>query len=126
MIIFILENPRSSLCSTGLLNEGESLTSDNSLYYVTMQTDGNLCMYTTNTAYHAIWCSRTAGKGSGPYMLAVQGDGNLVIYGRTGYIWATMTHGHGTASYCLFFQNDRNLVLYDGNNQALWHSGTHI
>lgn len=127
MITFILEKSRSKLCNPDIiLNQGESLTSDNGLYFVAMQHDGNLCMYRTNPAGQpAIWCTMSYGKGQAPYKLAVQTDGNLVIYGQTGSTWATMTHGQGTAPYCLILQDDRNLVLYDINWKVLWHSQTH-
>ena len=74
--------------------------------------------------------------------LAVQPDGNLVIYGSSandislgGYgvctansaciaTWATGTQGRGSAPYTLKMQDDGNLVLYDSTSSAVWASGT--
>ena len=40
--------------------------------------DGNFVLY--NRSQKAIWSSRTPGKGKSPFFLAVQSDGNLVMY----------------------------------------------
>ena len=73
--------------------------------------------------------------------LAVQPDGNLVIYGSSANdvslgsgvctansaciaTWATGTQGRGSAPYTLKMQDDGNLVLYDSTSRAVWASGT--
>ena len=74
--------------------------------------------------------------------LAVQPDGNLVIYGSSatdvslpGYgvcsanwaciaTWGSGTQGSGSAPYTLKMQDDGNLVLYDSTSRAVWASGT--
>ncbi|KAI8626392.1 bulb-type lectin domain-containing protein [Xylariaceae sp. FL1651] len=56
---------------------------------VKMQEDGNLCMYTTDGK--AIWHTDTAGgKGDSTCIVAVQNDGNVVIYKGTP-IWSSDT-----------------------------------
>ena len=50
----------------------------------------------------------------------MQGDGNLVIYGKTKAVWSTGTSGKGTAPYKLVMQGDGNLVIYDKNGSAIW------
>ena len=55
-----------------------------------MQADGNFCVYVSNHAVssNAIWCSNTKGKGTGPYKLQVQEDGNGCIYdSKNAKIW---------------------------------------
>lgn len=55
--------------------------------------------------------------------LAVQGDGNVVLYSGSTPVWsAPNTLNHGTRT--LVMQGDGNLVAYDGNWLALWASGT--
>ena len=54
--------------------------------------------------------------------LAIQSDGNLVLYGlRENPVWSTSTQGRGATQ--LVLQGDGNLVIYRGN-EALWSSGT--
>src|SRR5262249_9174887 len=90
----------------------------------------------------AIWATQTQGIGRPPYRLAVQPDGNLVIYGSSANdvnlpgwgvchansacigTWATGTYGRGRAPYTLKMQDDGNLVLYDSTSRAVWASGT--
>lgn len=58
------------------------------------------------------------------YLLAMQGDGNLVVYGN-GHrraLWSTRTSGHSGAYLAL--QPDGNAVLYSQDRQALWNSRT--
>ena len=58
----------------------------------------------------------------GRYLLAMQHDGNLVLYRNAEPVFATGTEGH-SVKY-LAMQTDGNLVLYDINDAALWASGT--
>jgi hypothetical protein len=58
--------------------------------------------------------------------LAMQGDGNLVLYGPDGTpLWDTGTFGQdcGTNQCYVTFQSDGNLVVYNGST-PLWSSGT--
>ncbi|MFF2353528.1 hypothetical protein ACFVVL_27535 [Kitasatospora sp. NPDC058115] len=67
----------------------------------------------------AAWCSY-----SYKYELAMQGDGNLVLYNRESgsAIWATGTYNHPGATAKM--QSDGNFVVYDTNGTALWSTGT--
>ncbi|MFE0460620.1 hypothetical protein ACFW1A_15375 [Kitasatospora sp. NPDC058965] len=66
-------------------------------------------------AYGSRWCV-------GQYQLAMQNDGNLVIYDVNGLgLWSTQTWGHPGADAIM--QNDGNLVVQQ-NNQPLWNSRT--
>ncbi|CAF1272532.1 unnamed protein product [Didymodactylos carnosus] len=114
-----------STLNEGVLNEGQTLQSNNGLYKVYMQTDGNLCVYTRD---HAVWCSGTQNHspGQNPFRLGMQPDGNLVIYSKRGPIWASGTMAQGNGPYQLIMQDDRNLVLYDGDAKPLWASDTKL
>ncbi len=54
--------------------------------------------------------------------LAVQSDGNLVLYGPYGAQWSTGTVNPRTG-YQLVMQNDGNLVLYSSSG-PVWATGT--
>ncbi|MDF2258548.1 hypothetical protein P2L57_23330 [Streptomyces ferralitis] len=65
---------------------------------------------------------------SGGMTLAMQSDGNLVAYLKTGgsgtgpAVWATNTAGNSGAY--AYMQSDGNLVVYRSTGGALWASGT--
>jgi len=106
-----------------------------------MQDDGNLIVY--NAHGSALWKSGTnhnvsntpsiLGTGSwmhkgkmllspnGEYRLAMQNDGNLVIYSPRRAIWATHTTHVGATD--LIMQGGGNLVVY-GRGKTFWSSGT--
>ncbi|MBK7864550.1 MAG: N-acetylmuramoyl-L-alanine amidase [Archangiaceae bacterium] len=58
---------------------------------------------------------------SGRFVLAHQGDGNVVLYDRGVALWHTRTNGKATTRFVM--QGDGNLVLYNGGT-ALWNSRT--
>jgi hypothetical protein len=103
------------------LNAGESLTSENGLYQLTLQTDGNLVLFIVNGQVK-VWASDTAGKGG--TILTMQPDGNLVMNNATGTaVWSTETQ----ASRGSFFKlrNDRNMVVFNYYDfLVLWTSYT--
>lgn len=59
---------------------------------------------------------------SGSFLLAMQGDGNVVVYRPPEALWASRTFVPGTA---LVMQGDGNLVAYAPTGTAVWHSGTY-
>ncbi len=59
----------------------------------------------------------------GRYWLAMQSDGNLVVYDAVGHAhWATMTNVPGST---LHVQADGNVVLYDASGFPLWTTGVY-
>jgi hypothetical protein len=106
--------------------------------YLTMQTDGNLVIYTS--AGKALWDSKTNGTGSANY-LSLQNDGNAIVFtsaaknvwaaGRAngsrlctgGVLHAGQALYSPSEKYELTMQTDGNLVAYDGT-KAIWASGT--
>ncbi len=98
------------------LGTGQSLTSANGAYKLTLQDDGNLVLTDEG---NAVWSSKTNGKGV--VRASVQDDGNFVLYnGSDEGVWSTKTSGAGAR---LVLQDDRNVVLYVGD-KGEWSSKT--
>ena len=115
------------LFSEGYLNPETMIASQNGAYYAKLQEDGNFCIYvgTHHMPKNAIWNTRTYGKGSAPYSLAMQSDGNLVLYdSNQEALWNTHTNDKGTGPYRVVMQNNGDLVLFDSEGTQLWHSDT--
>jgi hypothetical protein len=107
--------PQTDLLSAGqALLPGQQLVSDNGLYNLVMQADGNLVEY---TAGRRLWSTATAGNPGA--RLIMQPGGNLVLYDTSRVpIWWSGTNGHsGTVD--LVLQDDANLVVY-GPSRWLW------
>jgi hypothetical protein len=76
-----------------------------------------------NLVWTDIWTSNTFDKGG--EQLAMQIDGNLVIYSGSGPIFSTLNpKGFDLPSPYLRMQDDGNLVIYDGNGVPYWSTGT--
>jgi hypothetical protein len=71
-----------------------------------MQTDGNLVIY--NGSNRALWASNTA-RGQSHYILVVQRDRNVVIYG--GAFWATSSNRAGTAAVVISGNSTKSAVV---------------
>jgi LysM repeat protein len=98
------------------LVKGESLTSSNGAYTLTLQDDGNLVLASRG---HAIWASGTDGQDV--VRAEVQSDGNFVLYTTDKPVWHTDTKGKKNVR--LVLQDDRNLVLYGADGPA-WSTKT--
>lgn len=93
----------------------------NQAYSFQFQPDCNLVLYTGR--YEPLWATNTGGRScSGANScVALQGDGNLVIYypngcGNQPVLWTSGTGGHSSAAYCLVVQIDGNVVVYTPSN----------
>ena len=64
----------------------------------------------------------TLGSCDGRFHLALQGDGNLVLYQDVTPLWSTGTSG--TTGQLAAMQTDGNFVLYDAADAPLFASGT--
>jgi len=99
------------------LQQGQVLTSPNGHHTATMQTDGNFVVYTHGQAK---WASNTNGKGTAPYRLVMQGDGNLVVYDKNNQAtWAAGTNGRGDGAH-MVMQDDGELAMYDSLDRKMW------
>lgn len=86
-------------------------------FQFSLQADGNMAVWWGSTL---LWAANT--YGSQANFLAMQTDGNLVLYGPNySVVWASGTSGHPGAH--LVMQSDGNLVIYDGWT-AIWSTGT--
>jgi hypothetical protein len=120
MSVASVADAKDSLGSNEVLNKGASLTSNNGVYSLACQEDGNLVLYLKGGA-RALWASNTNGRAITGCIM--QDDGNLVLYAHSGRpVWATGTHGHPGAS--LVVQDDGNVVIYSLEGKALWATGT--
>ena len=72
----------------------------------------------------SVWQSKTNKKGSKPYSLIMQSDGNLVAYGtgNPSVIWASNTTGKGTGPYVAAITTDCKLSVSDSNGSVKWSS----
>jgi hypothetical protein len=98
------------------LQKGDSLTSANRAYTLTLQDDGNLVLAARG---EPVWATGT--NGQDVVRAEVQTDGNFVLYTPDKPVWHTDTKGKHDVS--LILQNDRNLVLY-GFEGPVWSSKT--
>jgi len=98
------------------LVRGESLTSNNGAYTLTLQDDGDLVLASRG---QAIWASSTNGQDA--VRAEVQPDGNFVVYTADKPVWHTDTQGKKDVK--LVLQDDRNLVLYAADGPA-WSTKT--
>jgi LysM repeat protein len=98
------------------LVKGDSLTSSNGAYTLTLQDDGNLVLASRG---HSIWASATDGKDV--VRAEVQSDGNFVLYSADKPVWHTDTKGKKNVR--LVLQDDRNVVLYAADGAA-WSTKT--
>jgi hypothetical protein len=108
--------PANTLVSGETMPAGDSLTSADGHFQLTMQSDGNLVEYVAGTG-HVVWDTGTAGH-AGAFVI-MQSDGNLVVYQGSTPLWFTGTTGHPGAY--LVDQQDSNQVVYSGST-ALWSS----
>lgn len=115
------------------LNSNDAVVSQNGVFKVIMQTDGNFVLYAVGTSKtisneKPLWASNTWTNLSNqalPYRATMQQDGNFVLYDRNNVPkFATGTSNKGSAPYSMVLQDDGNLVIYDKNYSAIWTSGT--
>jgi len=98
------------------LVRGESLTSSNGAYTLTLQDDGNLVLAARG---QTVWATGTDGQNV--VRAEVQPDGNFVVYTADKPVWHSNTQGKKNVR--LVLQDDRNLVLYSGDGPA-WSTKT--
>lgn len=84
------------------------------------------------TTYQHVRTDQTLGVGSaiyspnGLYQFIMQGDGNLVLYRKSGSTWIAVgwaTNTVGSGATVAAFQSDGNLVLYAASG-AVWSTNT--
>jgi hypothetical protein len=89
------------------LRPGQSLQSNNGVYRLTLEQDGNVVLYCRSRRH---WSTNTVGSFS-PRELIMQTDGNLVLYSTDGRArWSTHTFNN-PGSVWTFLQNPSNQQL---------------
>jgi hypothetical protein len=83
------------------LTKDVPLYSDDQVFRLVFQDDGNLVVYDNQN--RALWASGTNGQAASQCIM--QTDGNLVIYGYYNAIWASGTNGWGGAGYAERWQS---------------------
>lgn len=108
----------NSTLSTGVqLPVNSLLLSENSLFTLRFQSDGNLCGYNEldNSAY---WC--TSKYDNTPAYVLIQPDCNLVAISTVGDVfWSSNTSAAGKECF-LKINSDRNIVLYNWDLSPVW------
>ncbi|MCB9645604.1 MAG: N-acetylmuramoyl-L-alanine amidase [Deltaproteobacteria bacterium] len=108
-----------ALLGNEVLGPGQTMPTCNGAYRLAHQTDGNVVLYNSASG-RAVWHTGTNGKATSG--LVMQGDGNLVLYGRDGRaLWASNTAGKSGAT--LAVQDDGNVVVVHGG-RAVWATNT--
>ena len=120
--------PEATLVIGQKLFTGKSLYSDNKQYYLTLQKDGNLCIYNV-TNNSSLWCTQTNNKNS--TYLIMKSDGNLCIEFEhhigiktlnksIDSIWCSNSNG----KYGVYasIDNDGVLRIWNKNNIPVWES----
>lgn len=109
--------------------EEEELVSENGIYHLNMQCDGNLVAYKKVTPY---WASNTRNdkkienwtKNRQKYSLRLQMNGLLVIYnsnkGKVAKVLNNKEEHLANRPFILTLQNDGNLVLKNKNDETIW------
>jgi len=113
---------RSALYAGERLNNGETLISENGLFKLGLQGDGNLVLYRLMAADHRdLWATNTNGRDVA--RANMQRDGNLVLRGPdSNAVWASGTDGNPGAF--LQLQDDGNVVIYSSDHEVLWATET--
>jgi hypothetical protein len=105
------------------LNPGQEIVSQSAAFTLSYQRDGNCVLYKNDPFFprRPIWASGTAGTSAGGCVM--QGDGNLVIFGRElQYVWDSGTYANPGSR--LVVQDDGNLVIYRADGVAIWETNT--
>lgn len=113
-------NDQNTQISSGeTINTGSYLMSPSAHSVLSLQTDGNLVLYSDSSVQ---WYSHT--NGTAADHLVMQTDGNLVLYTSAGAaLWSSGTVGNAGAKAIL--QSDGNLVIYSSGGAPLWSTGTY-
>lgn len=111
------------------LRTHQSLRSENGQHTLTLQEDGNLCLYSNSgdSDFSFKWCAMSEGKNV--KVLRMQEDGNLVLYTAGGEaVWSSQTHPYLDSKFentqlkpvRLLLSNDGSLSLYNAASEQVW------
>ncbi|MBA3818982.1 MAG: matrixin family metalloprotease [Deltaproteobacteria bacterium] len=98
---------------------GETQSSCDGRFGLSMQGDGNLVLY--HQGVGALW--HTATYGTSAHLAVMQPDGNFVLYDAN-RVPVFHTSSSGNPGSFLAVQSDGNLVVYSPGSVPLWNTGT--
>jgi hypothetical protein len=107
-----------TMTSGMILGKSQYISSQNAIYALVFQSDSNLAMYSGVST--PLWMpnNNLGTAGSNADRLAMQTDGNLVMYRPdNSVVWNSQTGGHPGAWAKL--QSDGNFVVYSATGTAL-------
>jgi hypothetical protein len=99
-----------------------SITSPTFQSQLILQGDGNVVFiqYVGSTT-KVIWSTNTSGKGTGPFKLAMQNDGDLVLTDMNNkLLWSSYSTGLGVGPYRLKIRDVNQLVIVDRDSTPIW------
>jgi len=108
-----------------VLSENSRYYSDNGLFYLIIQEDGNMVVYEEKSEEDdkPVWASGTYHAGKRPFLLVIETDGNMVYYDANWVeIWFTLTAGEGNGPFGLNLRDDGILTLIDNDSKIMWKS----
>jgi hypothetical protein len=94
---------------------GEALVSPSGEFFLTTQSDGNLCVYHEFDGKY-VWCSRNSSAGESAYVTGMQTDGNLCTarVNGGGVAWCLADEPRNDGPFFLAMQDDANVCVYNG------------
>ncbi len=111
-----------------VLSENSPYHSDEGNFFFLVQDDGNLVIFekSAGSGIHKdkpIWSSSTNKRGTKPYLLVIEKNGDLVLYDSNWtHLWNPSTIQKGIAPFRLHLSNEGILTLIDGNENIIWDS----
>ena len=86
------------------------------------QSDGNVVMYKGTLPHAEVkFTGRSDGRGTPPYEMIMQWDGNLVNYDKTGRaVWASNTSKVGIPPHRVVMLDTCEIAIYDNRNVKIW------
>jgi len=106
--------------TSSITSPSQILVSPSYLTKLAVQGDGNVVLSDIASG-HVYWTTNTAGKGSAPYRLTMQSDGNLVLVDSTSAtLWSSGTAGLGYGPYKLRIRDTAQLAVVDRDSTPLW------
>ncbi len=111
-----------------VLSENSPIYSDNGVYFFLVQDDGNMVIYQKMFEYQSyenkpIWASGTYRIGKKPYLLAIEKEGEMILYDSDWtMLWVAGLEGKGTAPFRLLLTKQGILTLVDKTNFILWRN----
>lgn len=106
----------SKITSGTTIRKGQRVYSPSNTYYLTYQSDGNVCLNKADNS--PVWCAQTQTSASTNLTFK---DGNLMLYNGTSIVWQSGTNTF-TDAY-LEINDDGRLYIKTANNEFILYYG---